>query len=327
MFLRKPQEGLQIQHGAASLGDMTNSEFDVAIVGGSAAGLSAALVLGRSRRNVVVIDAGSPRNSPATHMHGFLSRDGFPPAALLEIGRQEVSRYGVTLMSGTVTEIGGSASDGFTLTMGTDSTVNARRVILATGVTDEYPTLPGFREAWGRHLLHCPYCHGYEVRDEPLAVYGGMPGAVAQALLVRQLSADVCFLPDGTEISPADEAKLHARGIRIRDGRVAGLELSGDEFTGVRMSDGDVIDVAAVFIKPATRPNTGLLASLGSILDADGSAQSDGHGHTDVAGVWVVGNLVDPRAQVITAAGQANATAMDVNADLVSADVSLALAV
>ncbi|AMB58829.1 NAD(P)/FAD-dependent oxidoreductase [Microterricola viridarii] len=304
---------------------MNNSNFDVAIIGGGAAGLSAALILGRSLRSVVVIDAGAPRNAPADHMHGFLSRDGLPPAELLRIGRDEVRRYGVHLISGFVAQATGDLSTGFRLTTSSGETLTARRVIVASGVVDELPPIVGFREAWGSSLLHCPYCHGFEVRERPLAVYGGVPGAAAQALLVRQLSDDVVYLPDGAPLAPADEEKLRARGIRIHTGQVAALELVGDALAGVRMGDGELVPVSAAFIKPASRPNSGLLAALGCTLDHAGFPTHDGRGQTDTAGVWVVGNLVDPRAQVVTAAGQANATAMDVNADLVDDDVRRAL--
>jgi thioredoxin reductase len=157
-------------------------EYDVVVVGGGAAGLSAALMLVRARRAVVVVDAGARRNAPAAHMHGFLSRDGMPPPDLLAAGRSEVSGYGGRLIDGTVVGV----EPGFQVRLADGSHLGTRRVLVATGLRDELPEIPGVRERWGRHLLHCPYCHGYEVRDQPLGVLGGTPEAVQHALPVRQ---------------------------------------------------------------------------------------------------------------------------------------------
>ncbi|MFD6698597.1 MULTISPECIES: NAD(P)/FAD-dependent oxidoreductase [unclassified Microbacterium] len=300
---------------------MTREQFDTAIVGGGAAGLSAALVLARSRRSVVLLDAGAPRNAPAAHMHGFLSRDGFPPSRLLEIGREEIASYGVRLIPHPVVSAAGDAEDGFVLTTEEGSEISARRIILAAGVEDVLPDIPGARESWGRFLLHCPYCHGYEVGDRALGVLGGVPGAVRHALLVRQWSPDLTFFTNGSVLTEEDEHQLRARDIRMQDGRVAELLVDGERFGGVRLDSGDVVPVDALFLRPDSRPRTELVVALGGAVDGAGFAHVDASGRTAVPGVWVTGNLVDPRAQVITAAGHANAVAMDVNADLVDEDV------
>ncbi|OZB88755.1 MAG: thioredoxin reductase, partial [Microbacterium sp. 14-71-5] len=198
---------------------MARELFDTAIVGGGASGLSAALVLARSRRSVVLLDSGAPRNAPAAHMHGFLSRDGFAPSRLLEIGREEIASYGVRLVPQAVTSATGDAGDGFVLTIEEGAEIAARRIILATGVEDVLPDIPGAREAWGRFLLHCPYCHGYEVGDGSLAVFGRVPGAVRHALLLRQWASDLTYLANGSTISEEDARLLEARGIRVQDGR------------------------------------------------------------------------------------------------------------
>ncbi len=169
---------------------MDTNAYDVVVVGGGAAGLSAALVLGRARRRVAVVDAGAPRNAPAAHMQGYLSRDGMAPADLLAAGRAEVTGYGVELIADQVATI----EPGFGVRLaGGRGRAQARRILLATGVTDELPDIAGVRERWGRDLLHCPYCHGWEVRDQPLGVLGTLPGSVQHALLVRQWSDDVVF--------------------------------------------------------------------------------------------------------------------------------------
>jgi thioredoxin reductase len=173
-------------------------DYDVVVVGGGAAGLSAALVLARARRTVAVVDAGGPRNAPAAHMHGFLSREGMPPHDLLAAGRSEVAGYGGTLIDDTVVGI----EPGFYVRLASGSQLQARRILVATGLRDELPEIPSVRERWGRDLLHCPYCHGWEVRDQPLGVLGGTPEAVQHTLLVRQWSPDVTLFPHTDVLSP-----------------------------------------------------------------------------------------------------------------------------
>lgn len=305
---------------------MDEDRYDVVVVGGGAAGLSAALVLGRARRRVAVVDAGHPRNAPATHMQGFLSRDGLPPSELLAIGREEVRAYGVELVSGSVEAVE-VVEPGFVVVLRGARRLTARRLLVATGAGDELPDLPGVRERWGRDLLHCPYCHGWEVRDEPLGVLGTHPLAVQHALLVRQWSDDVVFFAHGQEVAVEDEAALAARGVRIERPTVARLVVEDDRLTGVELEDGRLVARSAVFVRPGVRPHPdGLLVGLGCELDADGFAVVDGTGRTSVPGVWGAGNAVDPRAQVITAAGQGSAAAIAVNADLVQDDVERSLA-
>jgi thioredoxin reductase len=297
-------------------------DYDVVVVGGGAAGLSAALVLARARRTVAVVDAGGPRNAPAAHMHGFLSRDGMPPHDLLAAGRSEVAGYGGTLIDDTVVGI----EPGFHVRLASGSHLQARRVLVATGLRDELPEIPSVRERWGRDLLHCPYCHGWEVRDQPLGVLGGTPETVQHALLVRQWSPDVTLFPHTDVLSPEQREQLSARGIRVVEGTVARLVVGNDQLQGVELADGSVIPRAAVFVRPRFVANADLLTGLGCAVDEQGWVAHDPVGRTSVAGVWVAGNAVDPRAQVITAAGQGSAAAIALNADLVDEDVKHALA-
>ena len=301
---------------------MNTQTYDVVIVGGGAAGLSAALVLGRARRRIVVVDAGSPRNAPAAHMQGFLSRDGMPPAELLAAGRAEVAGYGVEIVTGKVEVI----EPGFSVRLDGSRGLTARRVLLATGVTDELPDIAGIRERWGRDLLHCPYCHGWEVRDEPLGVLGTLPGSVQHALLVRQWSDDVAFFAHTYPLTATERAQLDARGVRVIDGSVARLVVNDDRLTGVELTDGTVLARSAVFVRPGNVPHAdGLLHALGCEVNEAGFAIVDATGGTSAAGVWAAGNVVDPRAQVITAAGAGSAAAIAINADLVQEDVESAL--
>jgi thioredoxin reductase len=301
---------------------METQPYDVVIVGGGAAGLSAALVLGRARRRVAVIDAGSPRNAPAAHMQGYLSRDGMPPADLLAAGRAEATGYGVEIIEDLVLRI----APGFTVRLGTGRVLSARRILVATGVGDQLPDTPGVRDRWGKDLLHCPYCHGWEVRDQPLGVLGSNPGSILHAQLVRQWSDDVIYFAHSQEPSPAEASQLDARGIRVVHGEVARLVVEDDHLTGVELADGQIVPRAAVFVRPITTPHPdNLLDALGCDLDEAGFAVVDRTGRTSTAGVWGAGNAVDPRAQVITAAGAGSAAAIAINADLVQEDIALAL--
>lgn len=296
------------------------NSYDVAIIGGGAAGLSAALVLTRARRRVVVIDAGRPRNAPAAHLQGFLTRDGMPPADLLKVGREEVTTYGANLVDDSVTAIVPHGDGTFGVQLASGESMSARRLLFATGLRDVVPEVPGVQERWGRDVLHCPYCHGYEVRDQPVAVLGGTPGSVEHALLLRQWSHDVVYFTHGSDPTEAEREQLTARAVGIVEGEVAELVVEDDRLTHVRMEDGREIPRRAVFVRPAFVPNDTLLPGLGAEVDAHGWPSIDPTGRTTVPGVWAAGNAVNPRAQVVTAAGEGSAAAIAINNDLVVED-------
>ncbi|MFI0369211.1 NAD(P)/FAD-dependent oxidoreductase [Actinomadura sp. 1N219] len=298
-----------------------NEVYDVVVIGAGAAGLNAALFLGRARRRVAVIDADEPRNAPAAHMHGFLSRDGLSPATLLELGRAEIARYGVRLIRDRVERI----EHGFAVRLAGGPVIEARRILVATGLRDELPDIPGVRERWGRDVLHCPYCHGYEVRDQPLAVLGTQPASVHQALLLRDWSDDVVFFPHTLELTAQDRERLDARGIRIIEGEVKQLAIAGDRLRGVELADGRAVPRAAVFLFPRMVPQDEFLTQLGCAKDDDGWVVTDRTGRTSVDGVWAAGNVIDSRAQVIAAAGMGSAAAFALNTDLLDEDVAQAV--
>jgi thioredoxin reductase len=299
----------------------TPETYDAVVAGGGAAGLNAALVLGRARRRVAVVDAGAPRNAPATHMHGFLSRDGMPPADLLAVGRDEVAGYGGELLQGRVDQI----DPGFLVHLATGPALPARRVLVATGLRDELPELPGLGERWGKDLLHCPYCHGYEVRGQPLGVLGTGPASVGQALLVRQWSDDVVFFPHTLDVTGDERERLTARGVPIVDGMVRRLVVDGDRLHGVELAEGQVVARAAVFVFPRMVAHDTLLTGLGCDKDEDGWVITDLSGRTSVPGVWAAGNVASPRAQVLTAAAMGSAAAIAINHDLVDEEVAHAV--
>ena len=304
---------------------------DVVVVGGGAAGLSGALMLARARRSVVVVDAGEPRNAPAAGVHGLLGRDGMPPAELLERGRAEVRSYGGEIVRG---EVDGVDQDGdrFAVRLAGGEIVHARRLLVTTGLVDELPGVPGLRERWGRDVVHCPYCHGWEVRDRAIGVLATGPMSVHQALLFRQWSADVVlFTHRAGAPDPEQAEQLAARGIGVVSGEVAALEVADDRLAGVRLADGTVIAREVVAVAPRMVARSGLLAGLGlrAVEHPSGAGEhvpADPTGRTEVPGVWVAGNVTDLSAQVGTAAAAAAFAAAQINADLVLEETAAAVA-
>jgi len=303
--------------------------FDVVVVGGGAAGLSAALVLGRSRRSVVVVDDGRPRNAPASAAHGFLTRDGTPPHHLRALARGELEPYGVQFVDGTV-EDATEEPDGWCMTTTGGRTLRGRQLVLASGLRDILPELPGAQESWGRGLLQCPYCHGWEVRDQALGVLGAAATSIQQALLLRQWSADVTYFPTAAvEPSTDDRRRLQARGIRIASERAAALVLGRDDgggprpLAGVRLDDGRVVPCDALFCEPGSTADSALITALGCELREDGCVLTDAIGRTSVRSTWAVGNAADPAAQLMPAAGNAYRVAVAVNAILVEEDCAM----
>jgi thioredoxin reductase len=311
--------------------DELRNDYDVVVVGGGAAGLNGALVLARSRRSVVVLDAGAPRNAPAAGVHGLLAREGMPPGELLERGRAEVRSYGGQVVHGAVATVTRDG-DGFAVGLADGRTTRARRLLVTTGLVDELPDVPGLRERWGRDVLHCPYCHGWEVRDQAVGVLACGPMAVHQALLFRQLSADVTFFSHTQPAPDGEQAEqLAALGIPVVTGEVAALEVDGDRLVGVRLADGTVVEREAVTVQSRMVARTGFLAGLGlhPVPHPSGMGEhlpADATGRTDVPGVWVAGNVTELSAQVGAAAAAGASAAAQVNYDLVVEDTHRAVA-
>ncbi len=306
--------------------------YDVAVIGGGAAGLSAAVALGRARRSVIVLDDGSPRNAPADGVHNFLTRDGMPPAELLAAGRKEAEQYGALIVRAEATTAR-RAGDGFEVTTGDGENIRARRLVVTTGLTDELPDVPGLRELWGRDVLHCPYCHGWEVAGRPIGVLASGPLAVHQALLFRQWTDDlVLFTHTAPPPTPEQAEQFAARDIRIVAGPVERLETADGRLTGVRMQDGSYVARDVVVARPRMVARSALLRSLGLQpvphplgAEAGEFIESDRTGLTAVPGVWVAGNVTDLSAQVISAAAQGLTAGATVNWDLVTEETQRAV--
>ncbi|MFH9887155.1 NAD(P)/FAD-dependent oxidoreductase [Streptomyces luteogriseus] len=334
--------------------------YAVVVIGGGAAGLSAALVLGRARHSTLVVDAGEPRNAPAAHMQGYLTRDGMPPAEFLALGREEIARYGVELVRDRVVEVtrgggpNGVPGEGFTGLPGTDSTgvqdedlpgvpgegftvvlaggrtVRARRLVVATGLKDELPEVAGVAERFGRDVLHCPFCHGWEVRDQPFGVLASSPASVHQALMVSQWSKDVrLFLHTVAEAELSDEdlRRLATAGVEVVPGEVAGLVVEDDRLTGVRLADGTTHARSVLFLAPRAVPQTGLLEGLGAELHETPFGAYpvvDATGLTTVPGVWAAGNAIGFAEQVVHAASGGYRAASAIVGDLLMSDLDAA---
>ncbi len=308
--------------------------YDVVVVGGGAAGLSGALTLARARRSVLVVDDGTPRNAPSDGVHNYLGSEGIPPGELMAQGRREVAGYGGTVTDDRVVAAA-RGEDGFTVALADGTSVGARRLLVTTGLVDELPAVEGLAQRWGREVLHCPYCHGWEVRDRAVAVLGTGPFSVHQAQLFRQWSADVTLFLH-TAPPPDDEARraLHVRGITVVEGEVAALEVTDDGLPGLRMRSGETLACDAVVVAPRFVARSEVLVSLGlEAVDQEMGGHVFGRavpagpsGETTVPGVFVAGNVTDVRAGVINAAAAGFAVAAAVNADLVDDDVRRALA-
>jgi thioredoxin reductase len=305
--------------------------YDVVVIGGGAAGLNGALQLARSRRSVLVVDAGQPRNRPAAAVHGLLGHDGVPPARLLARGRDEVRGYGGEVVAGEVTAVGGDLAAGFTVTLGDGRVVLARRLLVTSGLVDNLPDIPGLGERWGRDVVHCPYCHGWEVRDQPIGVLASGPTSVHQALLFRQLSDDVVYFRRGTALDGAAASRLAARGIRVVEGEVTAVVIADDRVAGVRLADGTVVARRALAVAARMTARAGFLADLGLKASEHPSGMgahvpADPAGRTEVPGVWAAGNVTDLGAQVGAAAAAGALAGAAINAELVEEETLRAVA-
>jgi len=296
--------------------------YDVIVVGGGIAGLSAAQVLGRAHRNTLVVLGGEPRNAPADGIHGVPTRDGAPPAEFIREATAELERYpSVTVRRDSAITVDGGRGD-FVVQLGNGEFVGGRRLILATGVTDDLPEIEGLTQRWGRSVLHCPYCHGWEVSGGALAVIALSVLDAYMAAHLTQWSKDVLFCVNGVELYESQYVTLNSAGVRVHPGKVVGLRGSGPGFGSIEFEDGQTVTRDALFIQAPTRQRSSLPADLGCELLDDGSVAVDELGKTSVDGVYAAGDMARRQSQepgltfVATAMNDGVLTAIAVNREL-----------
>jgi thioredoxin reductase len=299
----------------------TDPPFDVAIVGGGPAGLAAALVLGRMRRRVLLLDSDDPAHGVSEGVHGLFGHDGTPPFELRRTAQEQLRPYDSVIVRKVAVEEAQETPSGFSVTA-TGTTSEAGVLLLATGMRYQLPPIKGVAEVWARGAYHCPYCHGWEVRDRPLAAYGA--GAAHLALLLTSLSDDVVLLTDrSSDLDPDEAERLRQTGVAIRDDPVARLEAEDGKLARVVFADGSSDDRAGLFFVPSFTPSP-LPAQLGCELDESGAVVIDEDGGTSVPGVFAAGDATTDKKAVVLAAAAGSRAAYTINAGLASGLLSAA---
>ncbi|HJC29897.1 MAG TPA: FAD-dependent oxidoreductase [Candidatus Dietzia intestinipullorum] len=317
-----------MQNNSHSPEHHSSEHWDAVVVGGGAAGLSAAQMLGRSRRRVLVVDSGRPRNRFAAHVHGVLGHDGVEPAELVRRGREELRQYDVTVRSGSVTSVDDD-EDGLVVHLADAAPAHARALIVASGQTDALPDIPGLRDHWGTGVLHCPYCHGWEVRGRRLAVLGSSEMSSHQAQLVRQWTDDLVFFTAGAgDVDPEVIRRLRARDVEIVDTAVAEVLSEDGHLSGVRLADDRRIDLDAIFVAATGQPHLDFLTGIE--LETTDSPMGrnlavDAMGKTSHPRIYAVGNVANPGATVPVAMAAGSMAGGVVNMELVTEDFDRAL--
>ena len=284
------------------------------IIGGGPAGLSAALMLGRCRRRVVVCDAGTPRNAYSRALHGYLTRDGIPPPELLALGRAELAQYGVTFCQVRVETVHRRPDDEFDVQLETGDRLRTRKVLIATGVTDHLPQIPGMRECYGRSVFHCPYCDGWEWRDTRLAVYGHGRAGAAVSLALLTWSRDVVLFTDGPARLPAGlRQQLAGRGIAVRTTPIVAFRHDDGRLAGLALADGSLLERDALFFTTGQHQHAPFAEQLGCELTRKGTVRTDRFGQTCVPGVYVVGDASRDVQFVVVAAAEGAKAAVAIN--------------
>jgi thioredoxin reductase len=298
--------------------------WECVIVGGGAAGLSAAVVLGRARRRVLVLDAGEQSNRPAHGIGGLLGHDGLPPAELYRRGRAELAAYPSVEVREIRVATGSRQDGGFELATADGAVLQAERVLLATGMDYAVPELPGVAELWGDTVFHCPYCHGWEVRDGALAVLGNL-AAAHRTLLLRQWSADVVLLTDGPAELDADERERLARaGVPIVERRVAGVRARARRLDAVVFADGGELARDGLLVPALLRQRSELAEELGAELTERGTVDVDAFGRTTVPGLFAAGDIGSAMPQVSGAIADGARAAAAINDELLADEHGMA---
>lgn len=294
---------------------------DVIVVGGGPAGLSAGLILGRSKRRVLVCDAGEPRNAVSNAVHGFFSRDGIHPSELRRIGREELRSYGVELREAKVLKVI-RQDDGFAVEFGDEQTLRCRKLLLALGVVDSLPDVEGFARLWGSSVFGCPYCHGWEVREKPLAVYGNPSHPLDLAFLLTAWTSDLVLCTDGpAQLSTEDRQRLSANRIALVERKIVRLIGGDGQLEAIEFENGSVLPRRAVFLRTTRLYREGLPRALGCTLAESGAIVIDSKYRTTVPGVDAAGDCTEAPGQALNMAAEGARAAFAINRDLVDDDL------
>jgi thioredoxin reductase len=286
--------------------------YDAVILGGGPAGLSAALILGRCRRRVLLCDAGRPRNAASKALHGFLTRDGSRPADLLRTGRREVARYGVELVAGEARDARRTKA-GFEVVLSTGRRLSSRMLLVATGVVDRLPEVDGLRALYGRSVFHCPYCDGWEVSDRPLAVYGRGRSGMGLSLSLKTWSGDVALLSNGPARLPReDRARLARHRIAVQEKKIARLK-GGARGLDAVFADGERLKRGALFFSTGQDPCSDIPRRLGCRFTRKGAVKTDRLESTGVPGLYVAGDASKDVQLAIVAAAEGAKAAFAIN--------------
>lgn len=295
--------------------------YDVVIVGGGSAGLSAALLLGRSRRSVLVSDTGKTRNAVALESHSFFTRDGTTPAELMRIGREQLRPYETVEFYSVGVRAAKAQSKGFEATLDNGTLVKSRKLLLATGVVDEMPEIEGFKELWGKSIFHCPYCHGWEVRDQPLALYGNGAVGFELAELLKGWSDDLVLCTDGVATLSEDESKLLSKNnISIREERIVRVDGESGQLEKIVFANGETLRRKAIFFRPKQQQHSVLAKQLGCEITDVGTVKVDDFGQTSVPGVYAGGDMIHPNQQISFAVSRGALAAAGINRALLQED-------
>ena len=293
---------------------------DALIIGGSFAGLSAAIYIGRARRSVCIVDTGSPRNRFAAHSHGFFAQDGSAPGAMLATARAQVAAYPTTSFIDGRAIGAARGPDGFSVRLASGETLEAARLVLAYGISDELPDIPGLAERWGRSVLHCPYCHGYEFSGTRLGVLNVSPMSVHQAVLIAEWGPTTLYLNGAAQPDDSSFALLRQHGVAVEPAAVAALHGDGDRLSAIEFTDGRSSCVDALYLGPRTRLNSDIAQQLGCELDEGrfGSViRTDDVKMTTVAGVYAAGDITRDAHNVTWASADGVTAGLAVHRSLV----------
>jgi thioredoxin reductase len=298
--------------------------LDTIIIGGGAAGLTAALYLGRFRRKVALFDNGKQANRFSHAAHGFFTRDGTAPSELIEIGHEQLRQYEtVTIQSGTVSSIKPS-DEHFTLNLDDGTHLTSRKILLATGLKDNIPDIQGLEALWGRSVFHCPYCDGYEMRDQPIAIIGHSATGLHYAKLLRLLTDDIVLCTDGSASPTGEELDaLQSYDVKIIESPIERLEGNNEQLEAIVFTDGQKLERKAIFLRPHTEQAAPFAEQLGLKMDENHLVEIDEFGRSSVSGVYAAGDMAARMRQLVIAVMQGASAAIGINNDLIDEDFEL----